>query len=129
MSDFHGYLERLKAPPDPTALSAPERSALADRFDARAAELFVEGQPIDWHGVEEVEVVRAARSRGPAGWLVRQKMGDDRYHVGVYYGAHEAVLINVSLESARYVVQTVAYYAPNPVRYRGIEGLSPIANA
>ena len=129
MSDFHGYLQRLKAPPDIQALSPSERSSLERHFDPHAADLYVDGTPINWHNVDEVECVKAARERGPSGWLVRQMLGEDRYHVGIYYGPHEAVIINISLNAARYVVETVAYYAPNPVRYKGLEGLAAIANA
>jgi hypothetical protein len=128
MSEFLGYLQRLKAPPDPDSISAAEKSSLIRHFDPHAADVFVDGVPWDWRNIDEVECVKAARERGPSGWLVKQMLGDDRYHVGMYSGAQEAVVINVSLNVARYIVQTVAYYAPNPVRYKGIEGLSPIAN-
>jgi hypothetical protein len=129
MSEFLGYLERLKARPNPDELSESERAYLAQHFDPFSGEVIIDGTSIRWDYLDEVEAVKAARAAGPSGWLVRAVMGDDRYHVGLYYGKQEAVLPNVSLAIARYVVQTVAFYAPHPVRYKGIEGLSPIANA
>lgn len=129
MSEFLGYLQRLNVRPDPEALSPVERNALQANFDAYAGEVVVNGQPINWSKIEEVEVVKAARAAGPAGWLVKQMYGEDRFHVGIYFGPEEAVLTNISLKAAEYVVRTIAFYAPHPVRYKGIEGLSPIAFA
>jgi hypothetical protein len=34
----------------------------------------------------------------------------------------------VPLNVARHIVQEIAFHAPNPVRYKGIEGLSPVTN-
>jgi len=126
MSEFLGYLQRLKVRPDADTLSASDRSHLNERFDPYAGEVVINGEPVNWRSIEEVEVARAARAHGPAGWFVKQMYGDERYHVGVYYGAYEAVLTNLTLKSAEYVVRTIAFYAPQSIRYSGIEGLSPV---
>jgi hypothetical protein len=128
MSEFLGYLQRLKVRPDEDDLTQGEIRYLKGHFDPNAAEVTVDGVPINWTHIDEVEVVKAARERGPMGWMVKQMMGEDRYHVGIYYGAHEAVLINVPLKTAEHVVRTIAFYAPQPIRYSGIEGLSPLAS-
>jgi hypothetical protein len=127
MSEFLGYLERLKAPPSADDFSAAERNFVTERFDPHAAEVYINGQMIYWDHVGEIEVVPAARLSGPSGWLVKQFFGENRYHIGFYYGKQEQILPNIPLKLAQYIVQMTAYYAPNPVRYRGVEGLSPIA--
>jgi hypothetical protein len=129
MSDFLGYLQRLKVRPNPDDLTPTEQKYLNAHFDPHAAEVEIDGQIIDWNQIDEIEVVQAARMSGAAGWLVRQIYGEDRYHVGLYYAHIEAVLPNVSFNTARFVVQTIAFYAPQPIRYKGVEGLAPIANA
>ncbi|MFO7320597.1 MAG: hypothetical protein DIU68_002615 [Chloroflexota bacterium] len=128
MGDFRGYLQRLNVRPDPEALGPAGKAALQAHFDPYAAEVVVNGRTIAWSSIDEVEVVRAARVGGPAGWLVKQMYGEDRYHVGIYFGPEEAVLTNVPLSVAEHVVRTIAFYAPHPVRYSGVEGLSPIAH-
>lgn len=127
MSEFLGYLRRANVRPDPDDLTERELRHIRAHVQESAGDLVVDDVPIPWSHVDEVEVVRAARERGPSGWLVRRVMGDDRYHLGVYYGPHEAVLPNISLRAAEYLVRLIAYYAPGPVRYRGIEGLAPLA--
>lgn len=120
-------LKRSNARPDPDTLSAAEARTITEAFDVYAGEVLYYGQSLRWDTLEEVNVVKAARYGGLAGWLVRFLVhGDDRYHVGLYAGGQEYVMPNVSLNTARYVVQTIAYYAPQPVRYEGIEGLSPL---
>jgi hypothetical protein len=59
------------------------------------------------------------------GWFVKRFIlkNIERYHVGIYYGAHEAVLPNITWDTARHVVETIAFYAPQPVKYTGPEGL------
>jgi hypothetical protein len=95
-------------------------------FDAYAGEVVINGQAVAWADIEEIEVAKAARTGGPAGWIVRYLVhGNERYHVGLYFGGEEAILPNVTLNVARFVVQSVAFYAPQPVRYTGTEGLSP----
>jgi hypothetical protein len=56
-------------------------------------------------------------------------MGGERYHVGIYYGGLEAVLTNLTLNAARHIVQTIAFYAPQPVKYTGPDGLSPLVES
>jgi hypothetical protein len=129
MSDSPGFLKRLKVRPDLDTLTNAERSYLQAHFDPNAAEVFVNGESISWSEIDEVEVVAAARMAGPAGWLVRFMYGKARYHVGIYFGRNEMVLPNVSLSVAEYVVQAIAFYAPNPIRYKGVEGLSLLEGA
>jgi hypothetical protein len=126
MSEFLGYLERLKAPPADDELSDAEKGYIAAHFEPHAAEVYIDGQMIYWDHLEEIEVVAAARTAGVSGWLVKQFFGGERYHIGFYFGKNEQVLTNLPFNAARYLVQMTAYYAPNPVRYSGVEGLSPI---
>jgi hypothetical protein len=121
------YLQRINYLPKSDDLSEREQDYLRAHFDAYGAEAVINGDPVEWRRVEEVEVATAARSRGPSGWLVKNLvMGGDRYHVALYAGREEFVLSNVTLKIAAFVVQTAAYYAPGPVIYTGPEGLSPL---
>lgn len=123
-------LKRSNARPDPDTLTTAEARTVAEAFDVYAGEVLFYGQSLRWDTLAEVNVVKAARYSGLAGWLVRYLVhGDDRYHIGLYAGEQEYVLPNVSLNTARYVVQTIAYYAPLPVHYAGVEGLSPLVEA
>lgn len=126
MGDTRGYLMRLKVRPDEAKLSNFERSHIQQHFDPYAAEVVINGELIDWRAIDEVEVAKAARAHGPSGWLVKGMFGGDRYHVGIYYGAYEAVLQNLTLNSAEYVIRMIAFYAPNRIRYTGVDGLSPL---
>lgn len=122
------YLQRLNVPPSLDDLTEAEARTIQEQFDPYAGEVIVNGQTIPWDWINEVEVVKSARAAGPAGWIVRHVVhGDERYHVGLYYGQMEAVLSNISLNLARYVVQTIAYYAPSPVIYTGPRGLTPVS--
>lgn len=115
------YLKRLDGLPTP-----PDgMKELDKRFDANAYEVNIEGGRIEWGVIDEVEVAKAARVNSPAGWFVKKVMygGGDRYHVGVFFGKGELVLTNITLEQARFVVDTIAYYATQPIRYTGIEGV------
>lgn len=127
MSEFRGYLERLQAPPAPDDLSGAEQRYVNEHFEAHAAEVYINGAALDWDRVDAVEVVAAARVAGPSGWLLKQLIGTDRYHLGIYAGKQEQILTNIPLTVAQFIVQTIAYHAPNPVRYSGVEGLAPIA--
>jgi hypothetical protein len=122
------YLQRIDYRPSMGTLTPGEQDALRALFNASGAELIIDGQAIRWEHVEEVEVVVAPRIAGPAGWIVKKLLlgNADRYHVGIYYGSREAILPNVTWDVARHVVETVAFYAPNPVRYRGPESLVPL---
>lgn len=121
------FLQRIKNSPNPEALSPSENRYVRELFDPGSREVVVNGATIEWTEIDEVEVVVSPRSAGPAGWLVRYFVhGADRYHVGIYFGRNEAILPNVTLGIAKYVVQCIAHYAPLPVRYKGPEGLSPV---
>ena len=122
------YLQRLKVRPDPDKLSRSDARTLSQRFDPYAGEVVIDGEAIPWSSIEEIEVAKAARAAGPAGWLVKFFVysGAHRYHVAFYSGARETVLSNLTLEAAQYVVQSVAYYAPRPILYSGIDDLSPL---
>lgn len=121
------YLQRINYRPNTDPLNDQEKHYLQQRFDAYGAEIVINGEAIAWQYIEEVEVAVAARATGFSGWLVKRLvMGGDRYHVAVYSGNHEAVLTNVTLNVARYIVQNIAYYAAQPVRYTGPEDLTPL---
>lgn len=125
------YLKRLKVRPDPDELARSEFTQLMQRFDPYAGDVVIEGEAIHWKDIEEIEVAQAARAIGPAGWFVRFFVysGHQRYHVAFHYDHHEAVLSNLSLEAARYVIQAAAFYSPHPIRYTGPGGLSPLNEA
>ncbi|MEO8610086.1 MAG: hypothetical protein ABI690_19485 [Chloroflexota bacterium] len=123
------YLQRIKARPSPEDLTPGEARFVQHSFDPYAGEVLVGGQAVAWNAIEEVEVAVSARAAGPAGWLVRHIVhGNERYHVGLYFGQNEAIVPNVTLNVARYIVQCVAFFAPLPVRYTGPDGLSPVMN-
>lgn len=121
------FLQRIKNRPNPDTLSPSESRYVRESFDPTSTDVLISGETIEWTEIDEVEVVISPRAGGPAGWLVRHFVhGTDRYHVGIYYGRNEAILPNVTLDVARYVVQCVAFFAPLPIRYKGPEGLSPV---
>ena len=121
-------LERIKYRPSLDDLTPGEARYIEKHFDAHAAEVVANDETIHWDDIDEVEVVVAPRLGGPAGWVVRYVVhGNQRYHEGIYMGPAEVVLPNVTYRVAQFVVQTIAYYAPRPVRYKGVEGLSPVA--
>jgi hypothetical protein len=124
------YLQRIKYRPTMDGMKESESNFLLERFDVSAGEVYVDGHRVLWQEIDEVEVVKAARAGGLSGWLVKNVVyAEERYHVGIYYGRQEAVLPNITLEMATYVVQAVAFYATSPVRYKGPEGLSPITES
>jgi hypothetical protein len=121
------YLQRIKARPNLDDLIPGDARWIQTHFDPYAGEVIVDGEAVAWGEIEEIEVAKAPRAVGLAGWLVRHVVhGNERYHVGIYFGRQEAVLPNVTLAVAQYVVQCVAYFVPLPVRYRGPDGLSPV---
>ncbi len=123
------YLRRIKARPSMDDLTPGESRFIQHTFDPFAGEVLVDGQAVAWNEIEEVEVAVSPRAAGPAGWLVRYLVhGNERYHVGLYFGHEEAIIPNVTFNVARYIVQCVAFFAPGVVRYTGPEGLSPIIN-
>lgn len=123
------FLQRLSERPSLDDLTERESQFVQAHFDIHEEEVFVEGAPVMWDQIDEVEVVQAARVSGFIGLLTRQIVGVDRYHIGVYFGKHyESVVPNVPLNVARHIVQEIAFHSPNPVRYKGVEGLSPLVN-
>ncbi len=124
------YLQRVREYPNPDQLSSQDQRHLNDHFSTYGSEVMIDGEVIAWGAVEEVEVAKAPGVVGAMGWLVRLLAhgGVERYHVALYYGFREAVLHDISLEEARYILQAVAYYAPHPVRYTGPEGLTPVSS-
>lgn len=122
------YLERIEQRPTMDGLSDEDRRALDKRFDANAYEINVDGQHVEWGAIDEVEVAKAAREGGPAGWFVKKVIfAGERFHVGVYFGQGELVLTNITLEAAKFVVQTIAYYANHAIKYSGVEGVAPVS--
>ena len=120
-------LKRTKVRPSFDALSDGEAHYVQTNFVEYAGEVVVNGQAVAWSRIEEVEVVRAARASGLAGLVVRHLIhGNVRYHVGIYFGGSEAVLPNVTLDVAKYVVESIAFYAPSPVKYRSAEDLGVV---
>jgi hypothetical protein len=122
------YLQRINYQPSAANLTPDEERHLINHFDAYGSEMVIEGQVVPWRVVEAVEVVVAPHISGPAGWIVKYifQRGKERYHVGVYFGAQEAILPNVTWDVARFVVETIAFYCPNPVAYEGPEELVPL---
>ncbi|PJF39958.1 MAG: hypothetical protein D6737_01320 [Chloroflexi bacterium] len=120
-------LKRTQVRPNVDDLTASEARYLQDHFAEFAGEVLVHHKPILWERIRELQVVKAPRISGLSGLIVRYLIhGDERYHVGIYYDDYEAVLPNVTLNTARYVVQSIAYYAPGPIHYIGPEDLSPV---
>jgi hypothetical protein len=120
-------LARIEQRPTMDGLTDDDRRLLEKRFDANAYEINVDGHRAEWGKIDEVEVAKAAREGGPSGWFVKNVVfGGERYHVGVYFGDGELVLTNITLDTAKYVVATIAYYANRSIRYTGAEGIVPV---
>ena len=121
------YLVKRPAPPQRDSLSEAEQRYLEQHFDAHPAELTVNHQVIPWHTIEEVEVARAARQKTLSGWLVRNVIyHEERYHVGIYVTGGELVLTNITLATVGHIVGCIAAYMQTPVRYSGVEGITPV---
>lgn len=120
---------RMTNRPKLSELPPGDQKFLEEHLDINQAEVGVDGEYLQLHHLDEVEVATAARS-GPSGWLVKRFFfgGQERYHVGFFAGRHEAVLPNLSYPAARYVVQTLAYFARTRIRYKGPEGLVPLSD-
>jgi len=123
------HLQRIDYRPTAEGLRHDEERFLQEHFEAYGAEMLVSGDVVRWEHIDEVEVVPAPRIAGLAGWLVKLLFlkNEQRYHLGIYYGAREAILPNITWNTAQYVLLNVAYYAPNPIEYKGPEDLVPIA--
>ncbi|MBC8170096.1 MAG: hypothetical protein H7X77_00420 [Anaerolineae bacterium] len=115
------HLQRINYRPNTDNLNDSEKQYLQRHFDAYGAEIVINGDAIPWQTIDEVEVAKAARASGPAGWLVKTLVmnGAETYHVGIYFDHREAVLTNLTLNTAQYILKNIAYYAPNLVRYMG----------
>lgn len=124
-------LARVEQRPDIETLTDEEKRSLNKRFDANAYEINIDGKRVEYGKINEVEVAKAAREGGPAGWFVKKVIyAGDRYHVGIYLeDGGEAVLTNITLQTASFVVQTIAYYANHIIRYTGIEGITPVTGS
>ena len=119
------FIQTVDSLPSLSNLTEAEADFFHKHVEIHATDLVVDHQSIRWDLIEEVEVVTAPRAAGPAGWIVRKLFLNDeeRFHVGIYFGRQEAILPNITWDSARHIVETVAYYAPNRVRYKGPENL------
>jgi hypothetical protein len=125
------YMVPASTAPKEDDLTPDDVRYLRNHMNTTNFEIVVEGQSIAWDKIDELEVAVAARQKSPAGWLVKNMIygGQERYHVGIYSGRSEAVLPNLSIAAAKYVVQTVAYYARTRIRYTGPEGITPITES
>ena len=122
------YLQRINYRPNMDAIPEKERDALTSKFDPGSTDVIINGDVIRWEIIEEIEVAAAARSGGLAGWIVKNMvMGGDRYHVAFYFGREEAVIINLTLPAAQYVVSTAAYYLTRRVQYTGPDGIAALS--
>jgi hypothetical protein len=119
------YLQRIDYRPSLENLPPKEEKLVREHFSAYGAELLLDGIGVRWEHIDEVEVAIAPRMDGPAGWIVKRLFlgNSQRYHVGIYFGSQELVFPNVTWNIARFVVENVAFYAPQPIRYVGPENL------
>ncbi len=119
------YIQTIDYLPSLSNLTEAEAEFFHRHVEIQATDLIVDHQSIRWDLIEEIEVVAAPRAAGPGGWIVRKFFLNDeeRFHVGIYFGRQEAILPNIPWDSARYIVEIIAYYAPNRVRYKGLEDL------
>jgi hypothetical protein len=123
------YLLRVNVRPDLNSLSANDRAEVERNFAPSAAEFRLYKETLLWAKVDEIELVKAARMGGLSGWIVKRVIApQDRYHLGIYLGKDEAVMSNLTLAQALYVIQAIAYYAPNRVNYKGEAGIVPTVN-
>ncbi len=122
------YLSRINYLPKTDTLSERETQSVLQHFEAHSTEVVIHGISIPWNKITEIEVAQAARSGGVGGWVVKHVvMGGERYHVGVYAGDYEAVLTNMTWNAMRFVMQTLAYYAPRAIKYTGPDGVIPLS--
>ncbi len=116
------YLLRLQSRPSLKGLSEEEQKLLERHFEIDSRHVSIDGNTLELDRVDEIEIVKAARAKSPAGWVVKNLLyGGERYHIGIYAGKEELVLPNITLEVARYIAGNIAFFARNPVRYTGLE--------
>ncbi|MEM6283429.1 MAG: hypothetical protein AAF787_14650 [Chloroflexota bacterium] len=121
------YLMRMNVRPDEDAVPRAELSRLQQMFDTFSAEVRIHGEPVGWEEIKEVELVNAPTVGGLGGMVLGFFINtQDRYHVGIYLRRDEAVLANLTMKQVLYVMQSIAYYAPNPVSYTGADGIVPL---
>lgn len=119
------YLQRIDYRPTDANLTEWEREQLAKHVEIYGAEIVIYGEAARWEHIEEVEIVKAPRAAGFGGWFVKRFMlhNEQRYHIGLYFGSHEAIFPNITLNLARHIAEMVAYYAPQSVIYTGPEDI------
>lgn len=119
------YLQRIDYHPSTANLSPEDEHYIREHVVTYGSEIVVDGRVVRWEHIEEVEMVVAPRAAGLGGWIVKRFFlhNETRYHIGIYFGSQEAILPNITWDVARYVLEAIAYYAPNPVRYTGPEDL------
>lgn len=124
------YLLRPLSKPRLEGLSPADQRIIEQHFDANSVEINIDGQFLEYGRIDSIEVAPAARTRNPAGWFVRNIIfsGQERFHVGIYYGHHELVMINLSRAAVQYVTGVIAFYARNRVKYTGPEDIIPIGD-
>ncbi|GEM_PF-439878 len=124
------YLARLTKDPGTANLTPDEISFVNRHFDVNPQMVTLNGVGISWDDVDEIEVAQAARTRTASGWFVKNILfgGKERYHVAIYSGRNETVLPNISRAVVEHIVQTIAYYAPKRIAYKGVEGISPLSD-
>jgi len=123
------YLLRPLSKPRLEGLSPADQQAVTAHFDANSVDLFVDGQPLEYGRIDNLEVAVAARTTTPAGWFVKHVLyrGVDRYHIGIYYGRHhELVITNLTKDAVQYITGVIAFYARSRVKYTGPADLIPI---
>ncbi len=121
------YLMRLNVRPDADKLTNRERSQITREFDTYAGEVRIHGESVGWNEITEVELVKAPTLGGLSAAILGMFVNTgDRYHLGVYLGRDEAVLANITEDQARYVLHTIAYYAPQPIGYIAKDDIAPL---
>ncbi len=121
------YLMRMKARPDDSQLNNRESRQIAQWFNVFAGEVLIHGEPVGWEEIDAVELVQAPTVGNLSSVLLGAIINtSDRYHVGIYLGRDEAVVPNVTKTQALYILQAVAYYAPNLVQYKGPTDVVPL---
>lgn len=123
------YLKRVNVRPDPDALPAGEMTRINRVFNPSAAEVKINNDVLPWTAIVEVELA-AAPTTGGLGAVV---MGffvntTDRFHVGIYTERNESIVPNLTRAQAEYLLQAIAYHAPNPVYFTGPEDWVPLTD-
>ncbi|MDX2162798.1 MAG: hypothetical protein SF162_15875 [bacterium] len=125
------YLARLSKAPNPNEYTPNEIAFIDQHFQINPQAVTLNGTTFTWEEVTGAEAAVAARANSPAGWFVRKLVynGESRYHIALYAGRAEAVLPNIQLKIAQYIMQTIAYYAPKKLEYMGPADVAPISES